>query len=284
MFLYIVVKKILDKNPISVNLHFWPFCNMNCKYCFAHFRDINTSLTKNEWFDIIEELANNNFEKINFAGGEPTLCPFLDDLIIFAKELGLTTSLISNGTGINQEFINKIRDSIDWIGLSLDSSHENTQYRLGRGNGHYVNGILEKSRLVKNAGINLKINTVITKLNYNEDMNGILGKINPKRWKAFQVLFIDNQNTEWRERLSITNSEFQFFLNQHKLMNPIPETNEAMINSYIMVNPEGRFFQNSEMRYTYSKPILNVGVENALNEIYYNHQKFLKRGGLYCWS
>lgn len=37
------------------------------------------------------------FRTINFAGGEPTLCPWLPDLLRRAKELNLTTAIVTNG-------------------------------------------------------------------------------------------------------------------------------------------------------------------------------------------
>lgn len=85
----------------------------------------------------------------------------------------------------------KFGNKIDWIGLSLDSSNELIQYQLGRGNGSYVQDIIKKSEMIKSAGIRLKINSVITKLNFNEDMGWLIDCINPDRWKVFQVLEIE---------------------------------------------------------------------------------------------
>ena len=48
-----------------------------------------------------------------------------------------------------------------------------------------------------------------------------------------------------------------------------------------MIDPAGRFFDNNEEHYSYSSPILQVGVINALNEMKYDIQKFIERGGFY---
>ena len=45
----------------------------------------------------MEALATAGFDKMNFVGGEPILCPWLPDLIRRAKELELTTSIVTNG-------------------------------------------------------------------------------------------------------------------------------------------------------------------------------------------
>lgn len=56
-----------------------------------------------------------------------------------------------------------------------------------------------------------------------------------------------------------------------------------MIKSYIMIDPMGRFLQNSNNVYQYSRSILEVGVLNALNDIKYDLVKFMKSGGVYAY-
>ncbi len=52
-------------------------------------------------------------KKVNFAGGEPTLCPFLGELTIFSNKLGLITGVVSNGIGITQPFLGQYGKYID---------------------------------------------------------------------------------------------------------------------------------------------------------------------------
>lgn len=269
------------KELASVNFHFWPYCDFNCKYCFAHFQNISKSLSKIECFEIIRILREYRAVKINFVGGEPTLCPFLGELIVYSKKLGLITSIVSNGTGITPKFLDKYGKAIDWIGLSLDSGIENIQKILGRGNGNYVKNTIKKCEMVKNAGINLKINSVITRLNYTEDISDTIMKLRPDRWKVFQVLEIKGQNSSSIKDLLITQKEFEQFIKRHEHLNPIVENNDAMIESYTMIDPIGRFYQNTGKKYYCSRPILEVGVLNALNDIKYNYAKFIERGGIY---
>ncbi len=87
----------------SINFHFWPKCNYDCLYCFSRFNYRIPHLSEKTCKKLICELANAGIKKINFAGGEPTLNPFLGSLLSFSKGLNLTTSIISNGTGISQK-------------------------------------------------------------------------------------------------------------------------------------------------------------------------------------
>ena len=71
----------------TVNYHLWKPCNMSCAFCFATFEDLGAHLLpkghlgREKCLSIVESLAQAGFRKINFAGGEPTLCPWLPDLI-----------------------------------------------------------------------------------------------------------------------------------------------------------------------------------------------------------
>ncbi|MBK9177852.1 MAG: radical SAM protein [Flavobacteriales bacterium] len=65
----------------SVNFHLWQPCNMRCKFCYATFHDVKRSilpkghLPKEQAIDVVRQLAAHGFQKINFAGGEPTPLP-----------------------------------------------------------------------------------------------------------------------------------------------------------------------------------------------------------------
>lgn len=64
----------------------------------------------------------------------------------------------------------------------------------------------------------------------------------------------------------------------------VPESNSQIIGSYTMVDRAGRFFDDASGCHHYSRPILNIGVKEALNEVNYDFQKFHSRGGNYDWE
>ena len=63
----------------------------------------------------------------------------------------------------------------------------------------------------------------------------------------------------------------------------IPESNDLMTGSYVMIDPTGRFFDNTKGIYTYSHLILQVGVTDALQDVKIDPEKFGTRGGYYEW-
>jgi radical S-adenosyl methionine domain-containing protein 2 len=125
----------------SVNFHLWEPCNFNCKYCFAAFQDVRKTilpkghLSKEKALELVNELAGAGFSKITFAGGEPTLCPWIEDLIVTAKTKGLVTMIVTNSTRINENFLNKVGGYLDWVVFSIDSTVPAINKEVGRHQG-----------------------------------------------------------------------------------------------------------------------------------------------------
>ncbi|MEM7104868.1 MAG: viperin family antiviral radical SAM protein [Bacteroidota bacterium] len=281
----------------SVNYHLWEPCNMRCKFCFATFQDVKRSilpkghLQRKKALQVVQKLADFGFQKITFAGGEPTLCPWLPELIACAKNAGLTTMIVSNGSGLSSKFLEANKHYLDWVAISIDSLNPLTNLVAGRA--ITANKPFQEKEYrtlvdnVKQAGYRLKINTVVNRSNFKERMNDFIRGVKPERWKIFQVLPINGQNDQTIDDFIISDSEFRTFINNHNDLNDIiivvPETNAQIKGSYVMVDPAGRFFDNSNGEHNYSKPILEVGVFNAIQEVDYDLSKFISRGGFYKW-
>lgn len=282
----------------SVNFHLWEPCNMRCKFCFATFQDVKQSilpkghLPKEQAIEVVKQLASSGFEKITFAGGEPTLCPWLSDLISAAKDAGLTTMIVSNGSKLSDDFLIQNKAKLDWIALSIDSLNANTNIASGRAiSGKipfhlaYYTALIDR---VKKHGYQLKINSVINAKNFNENMTEFICYAKPKRWKLFQVLSVTGQNDQHIAKFKISGEQFQVFINTHSTVKDfttiVTESDTQMIGSYVMVDPAGRFYDNTTGSHNYSQPILEIGCQLAMQQVNYNYSKFVSRGGIYDWN
>jgi radical S-adenosyl methionine domain-containing protein 2 len=272
---------------LSVNFHLYKPCNERCRYCFATFRDIPNQLTADDAERLVLELARAGTKKLTFVGGEPTLHPALPRLLNAAHASTVTTAIVSNGAKL-RAVLKAAPGAVDWVGLSVDSADEDVQRELGRGAGHYVRDSLALFDFVREQHIRIKLNSVITSLNWHEDLSGLVRQVRPERWKVFQVLAIHGQNDGAIEPLLITDEQFHSFVVRHaglaaEGLAPIPENNEAMTGSYLMIDPLGRFFDNVGGRLNFSRPILEVGIEEALHDVQFSLVRLQKRGGIYQW-
>jgi radical S-adenosyl methionine domain-containing protein 2 len=282
--------------PPTVNYHLWEPCNMRCRYCFATFQDVVAEvlprghLARDESLRLVRALAP-HFKKLTFVGGEPTLCPWLPELIDAAKALGNTTMLVTNGTRLSKGAIAALKGTLDWITLSIDSASDATHVELGRavrGRALAASRYAELAAHVKEAGMRLKVNAVVTSVNAGEDMRALITALGPERWKILRVLPIDGQNTGKVEPLICSDDAFRSFVERHRDLEEagitlVPEDNDDVRGSYAMVDPAGRFFDNTEGRHRYSRPILERGVEQAFSEVRFSMVRFLMRGGQYAF-
>lgn len=274
--------------PISVNFHINRACNFRCRFCYAPFHDVPGQLSVDQARQIIGLLAAAGTQKINFAGGEPTLHPGLPDLLQHAHAQGMVTTIVTNGARLGV-LLRTHAHHLGWVGLSVDSVHEATQQRLGRGGGQHIANVEALCAQARALGLKIKINTVVTRATWQEDMSPLIRRTRPERWKVFQALPIQGQNDGRIEPLLITPQQFDAFVGRHahlaaEGLAPIPESNQAMRGSYIMIDPAGRFFSNATGRHVYSDPILDIGVQAALAQVRFDADKFLARGGHYAWG
>ena len=271
---------------------------MTCRFCFATFQDLGQGdlpkghLPREESVEVVEALAGAGFNKINFAGGEPTLCPWLPDLIRRARELELTTSIVTNGSCITPEWLDRVDGCLDWAAVSIDTVDPAKLKRIGRST---RTGPLSEADylrimdMLKERGVHLKINTVVTGSNKDEDLARFIADAQPERWKVFQVLPVRGQNDGLVDDFVVTNEEFSSYVSRNRYVEAlgvvlVPESNDLMTGSYVMVDPAGRFFDNVAGTHTYSRPINRVGVHSALIEVSVDPDKFRLRDGLYDWS
>ena len=284
---------------LSVNYHLWEPCNMRCGFCFATFQDVKREmdlpkghLPTEECISVVDQIAEFGFEKINFAGGEPTLCPWLPELITRAKEHGMVTSIVTNGSRITDQWLDNLNGSLDWIGLSIDTVDPEKLIRLGRAICGKI-PITEEKYLdiitkIKRHGIRLKINTVVTSVTWEEDFTSFIRVAKPERWKLLQALPVKGQNDAQIDDFIITPAQFEAYVRRNRIVENdgiavVPENNEAMTESYVMIDPAGRFFDNVQGSHRYSEPILKVSVKEALKQVSIDPERFRQRGGEYDW-
>ena len=277
----------MPRTPLCINWTITPRCNYHCKYCFARFPELAHQFTLpiKDQLKIPSILFDAGCEKLTFVGGEPLLSPSLPALLDESRQVGLTTMIVTNGSLLSGSFLRENGRNIDWISLSIDSQYENTQYLLGRGNGSHVAQTVAHVGHVRDAGIRLKLNSVVTKHNVHESMDSFIERLQPDRWKVFQMLPVKGQNDQFVGELAISADEFARFVETHREVTcAVFEDNSAMTGSYLMLSPDGRFFSNSTGTHSYTDSILDVGVNSAFHQNMWCFDKFQARGGIYTWG
>ena len=286
--------------PGTINIFVNSLCNFACKHCYATFQDIAGAklpkLSEADAIEIIQQIANEPLgdnllaRKITFVGGEPTLHPALPGLVKFAKDLGLVTAVITNGLTLNHRYLEQMAGKLDWVGLSIDGLDGATNQQIGRATraGRYLDeaAYLQRIEWIKNIGAQLKINTVVSRINWQSDLSEFIVKANPVRWKVLQVTPVEGQNDQFIKLLQIDRAMFDKFANRHRIVETlgvrmVAESVETIRGSYAMISPDGRFFDSSSGRHQYSNRILDVGLTSAFSEVSFDAAKYDGRDGNY---
>ncbi|XP_075840235.1 S-adenosylmethionine-dependent nucleotide dehydratase RSAD2 [Microtus pennsylvanicus] len=282
--------------PVSVNYHFTRQCNYKCGFCF-HTAKTSFVMPLEEAKRGLLLLKQAGMEKINFSGGEPFLQDrgeYVGKLVRFCKEeLALpSVSIVSNGSLIREKWFRDYGDYLDILAISCDSFNEDVNVLIGRGQGkkNHVENLQKLRKWCRDYKVAFKINSVINRFNVDEDMNEHIKALNPVRWKVFQCLLIEGENSgeaalREAERFLISNEEFEAFLERHQEVSClVPESNQKMKDSYLILDEYMRFLNCTGGRKDPSKSILDVGVEEAIKFSGFDEKMFLKRGGKYVWS
>lgn len=279
-----------------VNWHITEACNFACQYCFAKWEQKQHQEILHHAHKVqrvLDELCrlpeimlrqkNVDVKKVrlNLVGGETFLYEKAVKFIIEqAKQRGFALSAISNGSLFSDDWAQLIAQDFVSMGFSVDSLKPETNLKIGR---HQKNKLISAEQMAQhihllhqlNPKLSLKINTVVNELNYQELFHDWLRDLPVDKWKVFKMLPIINHC------LSINDEKFQQFIHNHRAFQPIlfSENNDEMTQSYLMLDPLGRFFSNQagQQGYRYSRSVLEVGLQAALEEVVFDVGKFHKR-------
>jgi len=302
------VRNILNETLIStighldelvINFHMTETCNYSCNYCYAtwdtgcHSKELHRIEGAVEsLIDRIADyfLADNPLKqamlyrsvRLNFAGGEPmVLGKRFSEALLYAKSRGLRTSIITNGAFLDLQRLVELSPHIDVLGVSFDTANQLIVGSIGRMD--RKGGWIDAEKLAHigtmyrqlNPLGTFKVNTVVNQYNHHESLVDVMRLVNPDKWKLLRVLPI------YDHIKPVSDSQFEGYVARHNvfLHLAVVEDNADMQSSYLMINPEGRFYQNGKHQtgYDISEPILSVGAEEAFSQVNFDYEVFASR-------
>lgn len=287
-------------SELVINWHFTEACNYKCRYCYAKWNGHEKELL-HDWErtkKLLDELASffdpenttNPLRqsltwsgiRLNLAGGEPLLYSNAAlRTLAYARSAGLNTSIITNGSRLTSELVAQLAPLVSMIGISIDSADARANKAIGRVDGrdvlmdtHALPALLNLTREI-NPELKIKINTVVNVLNAHEDLGNTLAALSPNRWKVFRMLPVVTDD------LAVTSEDFDAFIARHERHINVMcvEDNDDMSESYLMIDPLGRFFQNTkgQQGYSYSRPIDLIGARRSFRDWRFSVNSFASR-------
>ena len=289
---------------LVINWHVTEACNYQCRYCYSTWqrearqldvvRDETASFTllqalwdffrPDNMSNPLRQTLHWSHVRLSIAGGEALLYPRQVLAIARqARQLGMRVSLITNGSLLPEgDALAELAQQLCILGMSLDSFSSSRNLAIGRADSKGRHLTLESVAQqfdqvrVANPGLLVKVNTVVNASNVDENLLHELTMLQPDRWKVLRMLPVVNRE------LAVTDAEFAGFVTRHAAMGErmSVEDNSDMLGSYVMIDPQGRFFQNGTGKagsYFYSYPITPQNVHKAFASIPFSAQRFAAR-------
>jgi radical SAM protein with 4Fe4S-binding SPASM domain len=161
-----VTKEYLEGYKM-LNIYITNACNLKCKHCFMlSGKKLENELTLEDWMKVLTSFKENGGEFVTFSGGEPLMFKNFPQIISHAHDLGLKSTVLSNGLLWSDKLIHELAPFIDEIQFSLDGVDEETN-SVVRGSGHFEK-VVDTIVKFANVGVKTSVATTFTYDNLNE--------------------------------------------------------------------------------------------------------------------
>jgi len=163
-----LIKSVVEDKPeriLNGAIAIWNFtnrCNLSCLHCYSKSTlDEVDTLTTEQIKKTILELKENGVKFIIFSGGEPLTRKDLFEIADFCKDNGIVTYLSSNGLYFTKSNVQRIVDTFNYVGISIDGDEPTHDYFRGL-KGSFKE-TLKAVKLANSTGAKVGIRYTITK-------------------------------------------------------------------------------------------------------------------------
>ncbi|TYB30531.1 MAG: radical SAM protein [Candidatus Mcinerneyibacterium aminivorans] len=175
---------MIKKNPILLTYYITNRCNAKCDFCNIWKQENKKDAKKG---DVLENLKTAKEELkikfVDFTGGEPLLHNDIIEILTYAKELNLYTSITTN-TKLYPRMAEQLNNKVDFLLFSIDGTREFHNQNRG---GNFFRSLLESIEIAKKLNENPDLIYTVTNesIKYIDDVveigqkNNLMVQINP---------------------------------------------------------------------------------------------------------
>jgi molybdenum cofactor biosynthesis enzyme MoaA len=122
------VKQVSSESPMwRCELILTDRCNFNCPYCRGLKKGLEGDMPLERAKFIIDVWSKNGLKNIRFSGGEPTLYPYLVELVEYCREKGVERIAVSTNGSNKWELYNRlVTAGVNDFSISLDACCSST--------------------------------------------------------------------------------------------------------------------------------------------------------------
>ena len=140
-------------------------CNLQCDFCYVGEKEYGELGTK-EMKHILQRIFHEaKVPSVSFTGGEPLLRKDIVELVAYAKQIGMWTNLITNGTLLNDGLVRTLKASgLSSAQVSIEGPEPHVHERITGMQGSF-HATIKGIELLQSAGIPVHTNTTDSRNN-----------------------------------------------------------------------------------------------------------------------
>lgn len=204
---YFYNKAFTENRPVSVMIELLTKCNLRCEHCYLP-SHTNPGLSFDKIKDLLFELRELGVVNVSLTGGEIFLRDDLFEIIKIARSLYMRVFLLSNGTLLNSEIIEKLKKlHISEFSTTIFSMNPEIHDSITSKNGS-LSLLLDNLKELKKTGITIRIKTPLMQKNLENfvdiqsycEENGFEYLVSP-------LIFSKNDGDSYPKELRISDSK-----------------------------------------------------------------------------
>lgn len=156
--------------PFFLQWHITDACNLRCKHCYctdytvSGVKEGNLLHVLNEYKKLLNYLGKNG--RVQFAGGEPLISPHIYYLIKQARQRDMAVRILSNGTIVDRQVADKLREAGCYIVQISIEGREKINDAI-RAKGSFKKAI-QGTKILKSNGFEITFAMTLSKTNVKE--------------------------------------------------------------------------------------------------------------------
>ncbi len=212
----------------NVGWGFTKACNLNCKHCYnsSGGKKGKTELSLEQAKRVIDKLAKNGIQTINYGTGESGLVPEFWDVVKYADSKGIVQGLTTSGWSVNKDSIKLVKKYLNDVDVSIDYPNEK-DHNWFRGSSKAWKWAINALELLKEYKIDFSIVVCITSKNCSKSNIKKLLELSKKygcdlRVNWFRPTGRGKLNKEFKLSVRQVNETFKYLV-ENSIIKAIPD-------------------------------------------------------------
>lgn len=203
--------------PFSIEFELTKVCNYRCPFCYNTWKyheveNVHMScLAKEKIFDVLDQCKKMKVFKVRYSGGEPTLYPYLDEIVEYASKFNLYQSIFTNAYCLDDKRIDYwMKSGVKEVLVSLHGLEEQHDSITGL-KGSFSKTCINIKKLIS-TGIHVVVEMTLVSHNIGE-VDAVLNKVFQLGVTEFRVMkYVANGIESLDRELSVTDYDFELVM------------------------------------------------------------------------